>query len=477
VDNLTGDASLDWVTSAATTILIERTRGTAGTLLFPASAVRDAYANNAGRIVHAYFTRLSAKSAALKFTFDVEDVGTHRIIETISGQGNVLDAVDRVARVLSPAARVFSSANTEAVAAWGEGNFERAVELDPDFGTAWAARVRQLANSKKAAEAEEAAGRALSRKSLRSDYQRYEITAMLAELKRDFRGRAQAMEALAGLVPNDLALASSAAQAHTLARNFDAAAALYRKILAVDPGNAPTLNSLGYTEAMAGRLDSAKAVFATYAKQPGQATNALDSLGEAYFLNGRFKDAGTYFQRAYAADPKFLQGRTQIKAAYAQWLGGDLPGADRIFDDYAAKHPDPAMPLVQAAWLYSTGRADAAAAKLRSAPVAVKPLVDRQLAVWRAAAGGSAETPNDLARWKNAYETSMPPADAETRTFYASALAAAGKLDEARALVRQWPLPTLGADPFAGSLVYPKFIAVRRKLGMSAAEAGDPEKK
>lgn len=466
VENLTGDASFDWVSSAAPAMLVEQTRSATGPVFLPVTAVRDAYANSASRMVHGYFTRSSsvdtARGAPFRFTFEVEDAASHKMLETIPVQGGVLAAMDLAAHALSPSSHPFPSQNAEAIAAWGAGNFERAIELDSDFGAAWAARIRQLSFSGKSVEAEEAAVRALSRGSLRSAYQRAEIAAMLADLRKDYRARAQALESMAALIPTDVSVLRSAAEAETQARSFEPAAALYRRILAVDPANFPAMNSLGYAEALAGRPEAAKQALEVYAKQPGQATNGLDSMGEAYFLNGRFKEAEGFFNQAYARDPKFLDGKTRLKAAYAHWLGGDLPGADEIFRDYASRRTGPALTLEQASWLWSTGRSEEAVVKLSSTPPALKSLVDRQIALWRA----GPESRADVGRWKRAYDASMPPADAETRTFYATALAASGKLAEARELVKQWPLPTVTGDVFAGSQVYPEFLALRKKLGI-----------
>jgi tetratricopeptide (TPR) repeat protein len=462
VENLTGDPSFDWLSAAASTILTGQTRASSGSSIFAIPAIRDAYANNAARVVHAYFTR-SVKANTLNFSFSIEDLATHKIRQTIDIQGDPLVALNQFAHVLSPTAQPFATQNAEALRAWGSAEFEKAVELDPGFGQAWLAYVRKLALSGQPAVAERAAERALAQQPLRSDFERYEIAAALAEVRKDFKARAKAMEALAALTPRDIPTLMSAAQANTLARNFDEASALYRKVSAIDPGNFAAMNALGYSEAMAGRLDSAKQAFEIYAKQQGQAVNALDSLGEAYFMNGKFEEAAEYFRQTNSRDPKFAGGRTLLKQAYAAWLSGKTSEADHIFDGYAVTHDDGTSPLMHACWQYSTGREAQARAELARGPADVA--TERQLALWDAVRRATPPDANRLAQLKSAYETSMPPHDAQARTFYAAALLSVGRVDEAKILLRQWPLPVDG-DPIAACLVYPEFLAARRKAGL-----------
>ena len=74
----------------------------------------------------------------------------------------------------------------------------------------------------------------------------------------------------------------------------------------------------------------------------------------------------------------------------------------------------------------------------------------------------------DLAAMKEKYERTAPSADGEARVFYASALLANGQKDDARKLLELWPLPVeTGGDSMVESLVFPKFIELRRSLGMS----------
>ena len=461
-ENLTGDASLDWIASAAPSIVAAEITGAANILPLRVESVREAYLNRATRFVHVYFTR---RGASLHFQMEIEDPSRHKMVASETADGTVLFAMNDVARKLAPGARPFSTANQDAVAAWGRGEFERAVTIDPDFGTAWGYWVQQLTGSGKQAEAGAVAARALARPSLRSPLDRAQLQLISATIEKNVAGRNAALSALVGMSPNDISLLSALAETETLARRFPAAAGLYRRIIAIDPGNAAAMNSLGYAEANGGHLDAAAKALQQYGKSLDQSTNALDSLGEVYFLNGRFAEAERYFQQAYRRDPRFLAGSTLMKAAYAHWLGGDLAGADAIFQRYRddrMNQKDATATWREATWLYATGRREPAIAKLREASADQPQLVQRQLAVWR----GEVQAPKDLVTLKKLYDGAVPPNDGEFRTFYAAALAAAGKKGDAGALLERWPLPESGGDPLFQSLVYPEFMELRRELGI-----------
>ena len=135
-ENLTADPSLDWVAAAAPTIAAEDLTGIQGLESLRASNVSDAYLKQPTRFVHGYFT---GAASTLRFEVEVEDSARHKIATSASENGNVLGAMNAAAKWIAPQAHAFPSSNPEAVEAWGRGEYERAVGLDPDFGAAWLA--------------------------------------------------------------------------------------------------------------------------------------------------------------------------------------------------------------------------------------------------------------------------------------------------------------------------------------------------
>lgn len=459
--NLTGDAALDWIANAGPTILFQELAGGARVLPVRAASVGTAALQNATELLHCTFTQ---RSGSLQIQYALEDAASHRMIATGSVDGTALFAVSALARTLdADDAHPFSTPNADAAAAWGRGEFERAVALDPDFGTAWASWIAQSAQAGKPDLAVDLAARALARASLRTPIDKAQIQLSYATLRKDTGARAAALAELVRLAPHDPGALLGLAVIQQQARKYPEATELYRRVLAIDPQNADALNSLGYTEGESGDIGAATKTFETYGQIPNQAINALDSLGEVYFMNGHFAEAEKFFAQVSARDPNFLKGAPLMKAAYAHWRGGDLAGADALMQKYLAflgTQHDPLTVWREAVWLYATGRFEQAMAMLAKAPPDQAATMDRQRAVWR----GEGHIPDDVDQLRAVYQNTNPAADGLPRTLYAAALAKAGKTDEARALLKLWPLPESASDSLLQSLMYPRYLELRKAL-------------
>lgn len=458
-ENLTGNPSLDWIANAAPSILAEQLVGADDVVPIRAGNVSEAYLAGANRFLHGTVTELHG---ALHFDIQDEDAARHKTITDERLSGNVLDVLNRAAHQLDPAAQPFSTSNPEALKAWAQGDSERAVKLDPDFGAAWMARAEDAARKGDNAEALGIVDQALARPGLRSEIDHARLALLSATLKKDDPARENALTELHRLDPADTSLTQRLAEFETQARNFEKAAGFYREILQQDRDSPPALLALGYDQAYAGQLDAARKTFEQYGQQEGQKTNSLDSLGEAYFMNGHFAEAEKFFAQANASSPAFLEGSDLEKAAYAHWLSGDLKGADTIMARYIAfrgKAHDPLVPWREACWDYATGRRELALKNLAQAP---KPIADRQMAAWNA-------TPDhDVDSLKAAYLRSNPSTDGLVRTLYAQALLDAGQRDEARKLAERWPLPAVsGPEGILDSTVFPRFLGLRKQLGLT----------
>jgi len=459
-DNLTGDSSLDWITTAAPAILAAEWNGVSRKVALLAATVRDGYLESASRLAHGYFERRGGK---LWFCVLVEDANRHTITAEQTAAGDLLSAINGIARRIEPASRAFSTGNEEAVEQWGHGNFERGVTLDPDFSGAWLAWVESLAAAGDSQHALDVGTRALMRSGLRSPLDRARIEFAVASLRRDENARLAALTEISRLSPMDAGALRALAQATFAARRFAEAERAYRELIRLDPADASALNTLGYVQAMAGEPDQAKTSLGEYGRRPGQSVNALDSLGEAMFLNGRFQEAEKAFLQSYRENPAFLDGAGLWKAAHAHWLGGDLHGADELIKTYLEARTRARDPLVawrEGAWLYETGRQEQAIALLMQSPSEGE-LLEQQLAVWRSP--DVALGAGDLDRWKQLYERADPLNDGLVRTLYASALLGAGRKEEARKLAAIWPLPKVPASPL-DSLIYPRWLDLKRRL-------------
>lgn len=500
-ENLTDDPSLDWVASAAPTIAAEDLTGIQGLESLRAPNVSDGYLKQATRFVHGYFT---GAASTLRFEIEVEDAARHKVAASASENGTVLAAMNAAAKWIAPQAHPFPSPNPEAVQAWGRGEYERAVNLDPDFGAAWLAWAEKLQKTGDAARAVEVAAQALARSSLRPDLDRARIALFSADAQHDSDAREKALTELARLQPSNAAVLTALAETAMNARHFREAAAHYRDLakVATPAPNTSPLNLLGYAEAFAGDLAAARKAFEEYGREPGQQANSLDSLGEAFFMRGKFPEAEQYFLEAHKSNPSLLAGEDLLKAAYAHWLAGDsairpvtreatpkgataargnnrgptsggatnappspadIPGADlkgadalmAQFLQFRRNQKDALVAWREAMWLYSTGRREQAIARMADVPN--RQLAQRQIAVWN----GDVESTHDLAQLKQRYDNTPPSADSQVRVLYAAALIAADQKDEARPLLELWPMPWAPGDALLDSWVLPKFMELR----------------
>jgi tetratricopeptide (TPR) repeat protein len=457
-DNLTAEPDLEWIASAAPAIVAEQLNGAAAVLPLRAQTLGDAYASRATRFVHGYFDR---RGGALHFELSIEDAGRHKMVLSTVASGDLIPAMNTFARTIDPTAHRFSTSNAEAAAAWGQGDFERAVSLDADFSGAWVNWVQTRIGAGDTAGALKIANDALARPSPASPIDRAQLELLAATLRHDDNAREQVLVTLERLLPNDPAIARTLADLEMNLRRFPQAVKGYQDLVRLDPDDVGGSNLLGYAQAFAGDLVAAQKSFEQYGRQPGQESNSLDSLGEAMFLHGRFAEAEKYFLEAHAKDG--TDGHDLIKAAYARWLQGDLPQADVLFGRYRTfrtQRNDPLMFWREAVWEYSTGRAAQAIARLESASGQGADLAKAQLTVWR----DPSRIPHDAAALKPVYQRTPPSSDGLIRTLYAAALMEAGQKEEARKLVELWPLPESAGDELLRSVLYPKYLQIRDSL-------------
>ena len=465
-ENLTGDAALDWISAAGPKIVTDQLLGGAvGAVPIQVAALRDAYAAGANQIVHGYFDhRGSSANEALHFEFVMEDAQTHKQLQTVAGDGDPLPVFARLAKQIDTGAHDFSTSNPQAVAAWAHGDYERALSLDQDFGAAWLSWAQSRAAAGDKQQASDIVARALRQSSLRSPIDRAQLELVSSSLRQDQPAQQRALSALARLMPHDSGLLRQLAALEMNARHFSEAAQSYQALLREEPDDLDSWNLLAYAQAFMGDADSAQKSIQRYARDPAHAANALDSQGETSFLNGRFPQAEKFFLEAHAKNGAMLGGGDLLKAAYSRWLGGDLAGADQLFSQYLAfrnQQKDPLIPWRQAVWEYSTGRPDAALARLSNVPAGpAQDLARAQVAVWK----DTSKVPHDLAGLKQAFERTPPALDGLIRVLYAAALAQAGQKDEARKLIALWPLPGLEGDPLVQSLLFPKYLELKREL-------------
>jgi tetratricopeptide (TPR) repeat protein len=459
LDNLSGDPSLSWIGDAVPSAAMAQLAGVGGMVPVRGDTSREAAASAATRLIHGYF---DIRRKALHFEFSIENAATHTM-QPLALDGDPLHAADAIAKAMDPSARAFGTASPAAMEAWGKRDFQKATQLDPDFGAAW----RELIRASQPEQALELAGKAVSRASLRGPVEQAQISLLAAQLRRDDDAVGKASLQLATLVPNDAELLRRMAEEASNSRRFALSVEFYRRLIRIQGGDSGVYNQLGYAQFFAGDLAGARKSFDEYSKDPGQEANASDSQGEVLFMAGQFREAEQYFQKAHATNPAMLDGGDLLKAAYARWLAGDLKGADSIFDGYIryrSEHADQTVGWRHAAWEYTTGRETLALDRLKKESGPAAAMAQAQLQVFANRDKVIQGLTKDLTALGQKYARTAPASDGAVRVLYAKGLLDAGRKTDAEKLMALWPLPESG-DPALQPLIYPLYLELKKALG------------
>lgn len=407
-ENLSSDATLDWVGPALAGMLVEQASASLHVFAYRTEDFRDARLSGAVRVVQGYYSRLPGR---LNIRAVIEDLRSRRNVESIGDfvpAGNLNAAADRIARAIDPRTRPFGTQNGAAIRAWGESlaapdaaakvaPLRRAIAADPNFGRAYLDLAGLFAAAGDRVQAQALLKQADERMSQFTDLERARLEFLESGVRQDERQRRDALMALSRLVTTDVTTVRTLAQAELNARRFDSAADLYKSAAAIDPDNPALLNELGYAESYRGNLAGARAALERYrGVQPRQA-NPLDSLGDVHFSAGRFEEAEKFFLEAHRMEPGFLGGIELEKAALARYLRHDRNGADELyaqFDRLRRELRDAAVDVRKAEWLSVTGRTPeavaAAGVAARNANTEIAAYALCHLSLWTLDAGDNA---------------------------------------------------------------------------------------
>jgi tetratricopeptide (TPR) repeat protein len=356
-ENLSDDAAFNWMGPAISEAVAAQIEGSS-TMQPVALASPEATG-----VLRGYFTVAGGR---ITLKAQRENLRSRRIVRTFTIQGDILRVADTLARDLDSGARPYETKIPEALKALIEGSaagdaaaLERAIALDPGFGTPYLALARlRLVRGERAA-FQEVLAKARAQGGRITETRRAELDLLAADADGDGPAQQRALLALGRLKPADAGIPRRLAMAHTAAHHYDEAVAWYRKATSLDPSSGPTWNQFGYAEAYRKNLQGARSALLEYARMAPRDANPLDSLGEVHYYLGAFADAEQYFLQAYDKAPSFLGGAELYKAARARLMTGDVNGADQVFRRYADARKaarDPLLPYREAQWLTLTGR-------------------------------------------------------------------------------------------------------------------------
>jgi tetratricopeptide (TPR) repeat protein len=394
-ENLSSDASFDWMGRAFAEIISCELQGSAQRYAvqwhalhaFDASLGRwpagapgisaestGALVAGSNQIVYGDF---SIVDGVLHATATEEDLATHKMAPVASAEGSASDGTISVAEALARqlgGTHPFGTRNPQAVRDYvaaveepiaDSRLFARAVADDPNFGRAYVSWLDVAIVQRDRALADRIVEQARLHRISALD--RAEMDLGAAVLHGDFNAQLDARRELARLDPADPNHHRALAEALAKVRDYDGAIVEFRRALSIRPDDVEALNAMGYAAAYSGDLPTAIRVLRGYEQLRPDQPNPLDSLGDAHFILGHFAEAERFYLAAQARAPGFLNGGEELKAAQARLMTGDTAGATALFNRYLAGRQaahDPFAPYHAAAWQWHTGARRAAIAAL-----------------------------------------------------------------------------------------------------------------
>jgi len=219
---------------------------------------------------------------------------------------------------------------------------QKAVELDPNFASAYlylAYSLGWLGNAKARNEAIEKA-KSLSHKA--TDKERLWIEAAYARvIERNREKMYSIYQKIAKKYPKEKQAYYVLGVFDREYGYFDKAVEELNKALELDPDYGEAHNDLGYTYLDMGNFENAIEHFKKYASlNPGDA-NPLDSTAEAYFLMGRLDESISKYKEALEIKPDFYDSYYKIGYIYA--LKEEPSEAMKWFDKSIAMSPSPGV--------------------------------------------------------------------------------------------------------------------------------------
>jgi serine/threonine protein kinase/Flp pilus assembly protein TadD len=298
------------------------------------------------------------------------DVGTKSLLKSVSSRGDGVDSIlrkqiDELSReitkgfsaeehITQASASSIAEATTNSMEAYNyflrgreayekfyfadaRRDFEQAVDLDPEFATAYSYLFRvydALGNAEAARDVLEKLRKYGSRVSGKEGLY---IQALLARyVERSNDKYVQLMEEIVKKYPEEKRIRTELAAVYNAQRKYEPAVAELKKVLELDPQYGFALNLLAYAYGNLNQFDEAIKYFQLYASvSPGDA-NPHDSLGELYFRMGKLDQSRKEFMEAVRIRPDFGSGS---RISYIHSLSEDYAGALNWLDQFVSAAP------------------------------------------------------------------------------------------------------------------------------------------
>ena len=160
--------------------------------------------------------------------------------------------------------------------------------------------------------------------------------ALSALVEKDQEGYVKGLKDVVSAYPDDKRAHVDLAWFYKNGKKYDEAIIEFGKALEIDPAFGYALNMLAYTYAEMGESEKALKTFEHYAAVLPDDANPHDSMGDLYFFYGKFDKARAKYEQALAIRPEFPSA---WKLAYLHAMDGDYGQALKWIDHLITNAP------------------------------------------------------------------------------------------------------------------------------------------
>ncbi|MBL8175835.1 MAG: hypothetical protein JNK48_14260, partial [Bryobacterales bacterium] len=280
LENLSGNAALDWIAAASTPLLTMKTAGAPGRIVLGVNAEREAAGLRATQVLRGYYSEHGGQVRLQAALYDTE---SHRMVREFREQGAPGEVLDRLAAALKQGA--VTPTNSAAMQAYGQSVKETAAgariarlqeALRADSGFAPAAIA--LAQFVSPEEARATLQSAISKNA--EGWERSRMQLALATVDRDSAALLKALESCLRYAPNDTDMARGLGEALVNRHRYADGVKWLGRAASLEPHVTQVWNLLAYANSYAGDFEQAKHSLEQYRKTAEQDPNAYDTAGE-----------------------------------------------------------------------------------------------------------------------------------------------------------------------------------------------------
>ena len=211
-------------------------------------------------------------------------------------------------------------------------HFDRAVELDPNFATAYLNRANASGTAK---EFFDYLHKAVEHASSASEGERLLILAADAATSGNTARQKEYLEKAVAAYPGDERVHVTLGNFYFAQQDYRGAIDQFRRSIDLAPEFAGAYNILGYAYRQVENYTEAEKVFKKYTELIPNDPNPHDSYAELLLKIGKFDESITNYQKALAVDPNFVASYSGLAMNYMQ--KGMAEKADEAFDQLTMK--------------------------------------------------------------------------------------------------------------------------------------------